>query len=234
MPSAWDNGSWDSGFWDEDGATRSRSKMNAKVALNLRGLDARQKLDKFQNAITKLTGNAAFPTPNPTLLAAQTAVDAADECLDLIAAKESELDQLRLARDQKVDAAMGLYASLGAYVENRAAGDPALIASAGFDVASPAAPTQPMPRVEGVALSTGDDEGTADAQWNAVSGAKSYEVQTSPNPITSTSWSHEATVTSSVLRLTGKPTGTKLWLRVRAINKLGPGAWSDPACVTVP
>jgi hypothetical protein len=45
---------------------------------------------------------------------------------------------------------------------------------------------------------------------------------------------HEVTATVSHHHFVGKTSGQKLWTRVRAVNKLGPGPWSDPACCTVP
>jgi hypothetical protein len=41
-------------------------------------------------------------------------------------------------------------------------------------------------------------------------------------------------VTNSKTTLTGYPSGSKLWVRVRAINSKGKGAWSDVAVKIVP
>lgn len=227
MPSTWDSGFWDSGQWDEP-ATTSR-RMNAKVALNTKGLDPRQKLAKFQTSITKMTGNALVPTPNPTLAVAQDHHDEAKAVLDQIDVLEQQLATLRFQRDQKLEVAMNDYAAHGAYTESQAHGDPAGITSCGFDVAGTPGTTQPMPMVESVSLTTGDNEGTADAQWDSVPAARSYEVEVSPDPIVPGSWAHECTTTSSGCKLTGKTSGASVWIRVRALNRLGPGAWSDPA-----
>lgn len=233
MPSTWDSGFWDSGPWDEPATAPTLKRMNAKVALNLKGLDPRQKLAKLQTSITQMTGNALVPAPNPTLAVAQTHHDEAEALCDEIDALEQQIAQKRYEREQKVEVAMTDYASLGSYTESRAHGDPVGITSCGFDVAGTPGAVQPMPMVTGVSLTTGDDEGTADVAWDAVKNSKSYEVQTSPDPITPGSWQHECTNTNSKCQLTGKQSGIKQWVRVRAINKLGPGPWSDPACGTI-
>lgn len=207
--------------------------MNAKVALNLDDLEPRDELQKHQHAITKLTTNVAqFPSPNPTLAIAQGHHDDAKDVLDQIDQLEGQLITLREQRDQKMEISRGDHRMLGSFVENRAAGDPAKIADGGFDVVQPPGTPQPMTKVQNNVLTAGDDEGDADAAWNRLKGAKSYEYQTASNA--GGPYTHEATVTRSKHSMTGKTSGQKLWGRVRAINKLGPGAWSDPACCTVP
>ena len=64
--------------------------------------------------------------------------------------------------------------------------------------------------------------------------AAAYEVQTSPDPITPTSWTHAITVSEPNVRVAGLTSGQKRWIRIRAINRLGPGSWSDPACRMIP
>jgi hypothetical protein len=233
MTGTWGQSFWNSGVTWSGAATTTQKKMNAKVALNLRGLDDREVLDKLQLAIDKLTTNAAqFPNPNPTLLIAQGNYDAADALLNQIDGLEQQLTSLRTQRDQKMEIARAAYGQLGAFVENKAGGDPAKISDGGFDVAQPPGATPPMPQVANHALTAGDGDGEADAAWDAVPKAKSYEYQTAANP--AGPWTHEATVTGSKHSMSGKTSGQKLWGRVRAVNKLGPGAWSDPACCTVP
>ena len=207
--------------------------MPAKVAYNIDDLDPRQVLTKIKSAHDAVLAHAAtFPTPNPTLASVLSAHDAAEDLLDDIDAKQQELDMLRTQRDAALQAAIDKYRGLGAFVENKAAGNPAIIQEGGYDLVQPRAASQPMPKVENNAVTTGDNDGDADASWDAVRGAKSYEVQTAA--AATGPWAHEATCTQSSCHLTGKPSGQKVWTRVRAVNKLGPGPWSDPACCTVP
>jgi hypothetical protein len=230
-------GTWGISFWNTGvtwaGPVSTAKRMNAKVALNLRGLDDTEQLAKLQLSLDKLTENVAFfATPNPTVVVAQGHLDAAKGVVDQITATELVLTGLRAQRDNLMPVAMTAYGQLGSYVENKSAGDPAKIADGGFDVAQPPGTPQPMTKVQNNVLTAGDNDGDADGGFDALKGAKSYEFQTAANP--AGPWVHEATLTGSRIEIHGKPSGAKLWSRVRAINKLGPGPWSDPACCTVP
>ena len=207
--------------------------MNAEVAYNLDGLNPREVLQKIKNAHDAVLAHAAtFPTPSPTLASVIGAHDTAGAKLDEIDARESELDMLREQRDALLAAAALKYRGLGAFVENKAAGDAAIILEGGYDVVQPRGATTPMPKVENNAVTSGDNDGEADGTWDAIKGAKSYEVSTAAVP--GGPWTHHSTVTVSRAHFSGQTSGQKLWTRVRAVNKLGPGAWSDPACCTVP
>ena len=114
--------------------------MKAKVALNLTYLKPREQLAKFQAAINKCTGNTAIGTTNPTLTNCQSSLDAAKGVLDNIDAEELKLTNLRVQRDQSLEMAMSAYGLLGSFVENKSNGDPAVITSAGCDVAGTRTP----------------------------------------------------------------------------------------------
>ena len=63
----------------------------------------------------------------------------------------------------------------------------------------------------------------------------SYEIQTSVDPVTATSWAFKQTATKSSATPAGLTSGTKIWVRVRAIGAGNtPGPWSDPATKVVP
>ena len=204
--------------------------MKAKVALKLTNVSPREKLQRLKKVIAQMTGNAHAPSPNPPLADAQQHHDEAEEVLNKIDALEKELEMWRAQRTKHVAVAMGDYAALGAYMQNRAQGNPAILTSGGFELLRPRSPVQPMSMATDVVMWTGEDEGTAKAKWKRVKGVRSYEVQLSTD---AKQWTHEASITTSRYQLTGKPSGTRMWIRVRALNKLGPGPWSDPACATI-
>jgi hypothetical protein len=83
-------------------------------------------------------------------------------------------------------------------------------------------------------VTAGDHDGELNAQWDPVHGAKTYEVQTSPDPFTATSWSKTKSVTPSSVVLTGFTSGARIWVRVRAIGTGGEGNWSSEISKIVP
>jgi hypothetical protein len=229
----WDTGNWDSGTWDSTLAPTKSIRMNAKVALNIKALKPREKLAKFQTGITKCGATPVLPNPTPSLLVCQSSHDAAKTILDSIDTKETELTNLRIQRDQVLDVAMGNYSALGSCVESASLGDPAFIAGKGYDVASDPTPLPDVGRVTNLVLTHGDHDGLVDASWNRDRSARSYEVQTSTDPMSATSWVANQIATRSGCTINGQALGTKLWVRVRAIGTGDPGDWSDPAFIIV-
>lgn len=205
----------------------------AQVKLSLDRLTRDERIALAQQIHTQMTGNASFPTPSPAL----TALDAA---ITALATGNSELNVLRQQAKEKtvevdtLDASLSqVLRDLAAYVQNASGGDESKILSAGMSVREAAAPVTMTP-VTGLESSPGDDSGEIDLSWNPVRSASSYEVQSSPDPITPTSWGHAGISTKSSLTLTGQPSGARCWWRVRAVGANGPGAWSDPATKIVP
>ena len=64
--------------------------------------------------------------------------------------------------------------------------------------------------------------------------ASSYEVQTATDPNALASWVPGITSPHSTFQLTGLTSGSRLWVRMRAVGALGAGPWSDPATKIVP
>ena len=219
--------------WDAANPPPQPSHRMAQVKLNLDRITRDERLALARQIHTQMTGNADFPTPSPALTAldsAITALETANDELNVLRqqAKEKtvEVDTLDAALSQSLR-------DLAAYVQNTSGGDEAKILSAGMSVRDAGAPVT-MTQVTGLESSPGDDSGEIDLSWTPVHGASSYEVQSSPDPITATSWGHAGISTKSTLTLTGQPTGARCWWRVRAIGANGPGAWSDPATKIVP
>ena len=64
-------------------------------------------------------------------------------------------------------------------------------------------------------------------------GTRFYETQWTLDP-NGTDWTDgETTPSSRGFKWTGLPRGKDVWFRVRAVNAVGPGAWSDPATIMV-
>jgi hypothetical protein len=93
----------------------------------------------LRNVITMMTGNAAYPTPSPTLTVVKTAVD------DLEAKTTAALNRGRLevaARRAAQRSVLSLARQLSNYVESNCAGSVETLLSSGFDARRSASPEQ--------------------------------------------------------------------------------------------
>jgi hypothetical protein len=117
-------------------------------------------------------------------------------------------------------------------------GDPVIIESAGLSVANPTHnPVGRLPQVQNLSLSSGDQPGEVDGQWDAVWGRNTYEQHLCmTDPLVEANWKHAGTTGASKATFKQQASGSRIWLRVRA-NAPKPennGGWSQIASVIVP
>jgi hypothetical protein len=206
----------------------------AKVKLAMGNMSPQEVTDLATRIVTMMTGNANFPTPNPTLASITTQKNTTNTSITTQETTKATAEAATITRDANVASLKALLSQLANYVENASGGDAAKIESAGMSVrADSTAPVGPMSQVLDLVLSAGDFDGTLDAMWHPVRGAKSYEVQVSPDP--PGTWTQKMASGKSSATIEGLTSGAKMWARVRAMgadNK--PGPWSDPAVKVVP
>jgi hypothetical protein len=226
---------YDSGaYYDDVSPPPTRKKHMPKPRLNLAQLSYEQKLTQANEIKTSMTGNANFPTPVPTLAAYGTLITTATT-------KHAEWTDTQLLAKQKTverqaafDALDAASTQLAGYVEAASGGDAAKIESAGMDVRSERTPPTVPGQVLNLVLTAGDFPGTLDVAFDATAGAKSYEVQTSPDPMSEASWVFKMSLAKSSGTIAGLTSGAKVWARVRAVGAAGAGPYSDPATKVVP
>lgn len=206
----------------------------AKVKLSLSGMADADILQLATNIKTAMTGNAAFTTPVPTLTALGTLITTAQSGVTAALAGQVTAKALTATKDTAIAALKTGMTQLATYVELTAAGNEATVLSSGMNVQAAKSPAGVPAQVVDLSITSGDNNGELDLQWDPVSGAKSYEVQLSPDPMTSTSFVSQPSVTKSKSVITGLTSGSKMWARVRAVASAGQGAWSDPAVKIVP
>ncbi len=226
---------YDSGAtYDGAPSPQQKGKKMAKVKLGLSTLSPQEVVELTNRIVTMMTGNANFPTPNPPLATLSAQNTASIGGITGYDTAKAGADAALQTRDDLLAVQKGSLTQLAAYVENASGGDPAKIESAGMSVRAPStAPVGPMTQVLELVLSEGDFEGTLDLMFKPVRGAKSYEIQISPDP--PGTWTTKMTATKSSGTIQGLTSGAKLWVRVRAVgagNQFGP--WSDPAVKVVP
>ena len=209
-------------------------KHMAKVKFSLSGVPDGDAIQTCSNINTALTGNANFTTLPVTLTAFGTAITPAQAKLTAADNAAAAAKQATADKDIAIAAMVAIAMQEVGYVDLTANGDESMILSAGIPVRATRTPQTVPGQVMNLSLTSSDNAGSLDVHWDSLSGAKLFEVQASPDPFTTTSWVTADTLTNSKTTLSGYVSGSKLWVRVRAINSAGKGAWSDPAVKVVP
>ena len=181
-----------------------------------------------------LNGNANVPAPNPSLSALQALITTAENGINAYEAEKDVLRTRKNGRDEAVRALCDGLRTEADTVQAATGGDPDKIETTGFRVRSRATPVGTPAPVTGLVLTAGPVEGSLKAAWKPVRGTKVYEIETSPDPAGSDTWSYRGTVTRAKTTINSFTSGARVWIRVRAIGAAGPGPWSDPAAKRVP
>lgn len=205
-----------------------------KLALSRRKVD--DKITLGDTIGTSMAGKPTYPDPDTTLADYAVLTDdlrakniaykaAAQNCKVLLAA-------LFLSEDAW-DAGT---TTLGSYVQNKSGGDAGTIQEAGMSIKAPSLPIGPLGQVQNLSVTSGDDDGKLDFQWDREHGAKAFELQICPDRITPAGWKSTTPSTRSKKTVKNLPSGTRQWGRVRAIagKEENNGPWSDPAVKTTP
>lgn len=194
------------------------------IRLGISGKTIDEFLVYVQNIIDKMTGNASYPTPDPTLADLQNELDLLNT-LQKKALKGSVEDTLK--RDKQYAKVKKMVTKLGAYVEWKSDGDPVIIASSGFENKKVRTPGGAL--AAPAALSAKSTVSTkADLKFNKVVGRRIYVIQMSTN-IASNAWTEAGKTTKTKFTVPNLVSGRQYWFRVCASGLGGDGPFSDPA-----
>lgn len=144
-------------------------------------------VEKGRNHVTKLTGNAAFPTPTPKLIDLTAACDALDTANQAYDFNRGRVD--KEVRDTAFKTLKEMVRELAGYVQSNCANDKDLILSTGFNVRRIATP-QPEPLAPGnVRALVTPYPGRLEVRWAAVPGRRIYSLfMTSGDPLDPAGW----------------------------------------------
>lgn len=185
-------------------------------------------VDKSRTNVTKLTGNAAFPTPTPTLGDFTTAIDRLDTAVQAYDFSRSRIEKLE--RDMAFADLKAKRAELGAYVQSISAGDPELIMSAGFEVEKVPQPMGELPAPLNVLAMTRPYPGSIEVRFGGVKGRLSYQVYIcSGDPKVESDWSLVATTGKTRTIINGLISNGVYFFRVAALGATGLSPMSDSA-----
>lgn len=225
---------FDSGVYFDGYTPPAQKGKMALIALNLRDMNPAERAQFGAKVKTDMTGNAHFPTPDPTLADLEAAITEVNQAVAEANVKRQAALQATTVVNQKSDRLGTVLTNLAHYVEKTAAGDKAILQSSGMTPRAERTATVELEQVKDLSVTAGDEQGELDLHWDPVPRAKYYEYQTSPAADTGV-WNPCSTGTASKATIKGLTSGCKIWVRVRAHGPNGlVGAWSDPAVKIVP
>jgi hypothetical protein len=206
----------------------------SKVSLNVSKATAQEVAVKAAMIVSKMSGNALFPTPAPAL----TNITNTVTLLNAKLAEQSNAQQTWQQRTQEVQNLrqdlIALLTTESAYVQALSGGDEAKILSAGFSVRKSPSIVGLLPAPKKVLAEAGGNDGEIIGTWERVEGSTGYIVELSNDISSPDNWAYQATVTKAKCKISGLETGTRIWIRVAPFNGAGQGDYSDPATKTVP
>lgn len=205
-----------------------------KVKLNIKGLSVPEKIARARQIVAAMTGNDNFPTPQPSLAQVTGSTNELEAAYNVAQAARQEAKARTTILNEREEAVDRILFQLAAHVESVSGDNEQLIQSAGMDIRSAPTSTGALPAPEALNATQGDIEGELDLSWDKVAKARSYVIEQSADPITSSSWSHAAVSTKSQATIGGLQSGTKYWFRVASVGTQGQSGWSNPASKIAP
>lgn len=196
--------------------------VNGLADLNAEGL-----ISKALFVEGKMTDNAVFPTPTPTLVA----LTAARKALE--SANSAATDGGRsahLAKRMAMESLRGILRDLAGYVVSMAAGSEEKIVSSGFDVRKRGEPANKLPAPGDLVARFTDFHGEVDLNWKSMRRARLFKTfVNAEDPADESKWVEVGTTTKSRYTMAGLETGKFYWFRVQAVGVAGHSPMSDVA-----
>lgn len=185
--------------------------------------NAKEVRDRLALHILRLTGNASFPSPTPTLLVLQGLHDTLDTLIT--EAKDSKM--ARGQRDAKAKLGRAAISQLAAYVWLTCDGDQLKIESAGFVVRKEPTPAHVPVQVKGLEATAEKTSGKISLKWTSLlDDSIRYIVQRKKN-YNDPEWENLGLSTKANWEVTGCEPGHVYFFRIIAINGKGAGPESD-------
>ena len=203
-----------------------------KLKMGLTGLKPVDLAERANTLVTKVTGNANFPTPTPDVALITTK----KEELQTLIAEASRGDRDKIAARKVAYAELhALLKQLASYVSYTAGGNELMILSSGFGVVKP---VNDLIQVREPVLFPPEQSrksGQLKLKWERIDGARSYVVEkaeTDPSQ-PDTVWSHLAISVRRQITISGLVPGKYYWFRVQAVGSHNVSAFSDVALAMV-
>lgn len=200
----------------------------ATVKIGFSRLPTSNKIVQAKLYVSKMSNNAAFAAPEPSLASIATAANMLETAYN--AAKDGSKTKIAEAKTATTTLVQ-LITLLANYVQYQSKGDAMLIQSTGFAVRQINNKAHEMPMVTDVVAAIGINDGELQLKWKRIPTCKMYLIEQSADG--NTNWTYASESPTRTTTLKGLPTATKLWLRIAAFGAKGKGPWSDPVKVLV-
>ena len=208
----------------------------AKIRRDWSKMNRPERLSLGQTVSTAITGNPLLTALSPTAAAFEALRSASAVAEQAIKDNAVILAALRVTATTAMDALMTGFENVALSAEGITHGDPAGLATTGFNVVTVggASPSVAMTQPVNFSLTAGDFDGRLDGHCDPVSGARGYHVQSTLEMTGTPLWVNQPDTPNTQFSLTGLTSGQRMWVRMRAFGTQGPGPWSDPATKIVP
>ena len=199
--------------------------MIIKPSISFLNLDSDpQLIVDTETILTSMTGNASYPTPDPSLADITAAKN--DFATALANAADGGVTLTKIKNDKRAVLA-GLLRKLANYVQVACNGDLTVLMSSGFPIQKPQRnPVGVLPAPTGLTLNLGDLSGELYAVVPPVFGAAVYNwrlaAASAPNTVLQT-----AQTTGGRNTFSGLTPGVLYVAQVNAVGAAGPSDWSQ-------
>ena len=212
------------------GQPSKTTHMRRKIKLALAGINAAGLIEKCGTLVTKLAGNANFPSPTPSIADLTTALTELTSAT--IAASRGDRE-LIIVRKDKERVVADMIRTLAGYITMTAEGDGAKIISSGFDLAKLPEPQPALSRPVSFKAERGRHTGEVELSWRLVRNAASYvvEMTTSDPQLAETKWTTAAITTKVKVKFADLNVGEFYYYRVKAIGRNSESIYSDISLV---
>jgi hypothetical protein len=188
-------------------------------------LNAEALVGKAEYVEGMMTGNANFPTPNPSI-ADLTAVREA--LVKAIAKAESRAMADIAMRNEVATILRSQLVNLARYVNNVAQGDLNVALSSGFELAKKPEPSTSLGVPLKLEVRLSDFEGALNVSWKGVEDARMYQVyMNETDPSDANAWTVVAVSSRTRVRITDLQPGKFYSFRVTALGRIGEGPASE-------
>ncbi|MBK8615491.1 MAG: fibronectin type III domain-containing protein [Flavobacteriales bacterium] len=195
------------------------------IKAGLSTLKAAQVVNKSEYVESKMTGNANFPTPSPTLVeltAARTNLVAA------LSAAESGAHADIAKKNQSVKNLRDLLTKMARYVNSVAGGDVNKAVSSGFELARTPEPTEKLEAPVELSARMSSYLGRIDLRWDSVRGARMYQVYMCDGDVADGGkWTMVGVSSRTKFEVTDLEANKFFSFRVAALGRIGEGPASE-------